>query len=166
MSYTTDEDPDNGRTDWDEKDAEETEVSDLRCVWCKIHMEEWPDDLRAREIDTGEVLCENCLKDLRRYKRILSVQIVAHDGFGPAVRQAIDRHLKDMLEEVRELTGADPDEDIIRPPMDSNAHGRAPSQGQHPAANIPPGVIAINEEDLTDEEVAEIEAIVNGAGEE
>jgi len=40
-------------------------VEEVRCLRCKRHMEEWPDDLRGRELDTGEVLCETCVGDLR-----------------------------------------------------------------------------------------------------
>lgn len=164
MDETTDYPDKEESGEWTETEARETPVPDYRCVWCKLPRAEWDESVPAHELDTGEALCGTCLRDLRYYKRVLSVQIVAHDGFGPAVKQAIDRHLRNLMEEVRELTDTPPDEEIIRPPMDSNASVRAPSQGRHPAMDVPPGIIALNEEDLTDEEVDEIMAIVDEAG--
>lgn len=105
MSYTTrDRDPDeeDGK-EWTDEEAEVTPVSDLRCVWCKTHMEEWPDERHAREIDTGEVLCEPCLKDLRKYKRAISWLFVKHPDFeGTEVGEIMERHLNAMEDEVHE----------------------------------------------------------------
>lgn len=55
--------------EWDAHEARETPTDEVTCLVHKGHMEEWPDDLRARELDTGEVICERCLKLLRELGR-------------------------------------------------------------------------------------------------
>lgn len=147
--------------EWSVDEARETPVEDYRCVFCKVPMAEWGEDMEAHEIGTtDESLCGECLRDLRYYKRVLSVLIVAHDGFGPAVRQAVDRHFRNLMEEVRDLTDTPADEDILRPPHDSNARGRGPSQGKHEA--VEPGVLMVDEEALTEEQLETVRhAVIN-----
>jgi len=146
--------------EWAVTEARETEVADYRCVFCKVPQAEWAEDMERHELNTGESLCGECLRDLRYYKRVLSVLIVAHDGFGPAVRQAVDRHFHNLIEEVRELTDTPADKEILRPPHESNARGRAPSQGRHEAAE--PDVLMVDEESLSEEQREAVKhAVIN-----
>ena len=110
--------------EWDEAEARETPVPEYRCLWCKIPMDEWGEDVRCVEVGTeGEVLCSECRKDLRYYKRFLTVQIAAHDGFGPEVRRLMGKHFKNMAEDMEDLFPGDKDA-FLQPPRNSNAHGR------------------------------------------
>jgi hypothetical protein len=145
--------------EWAVTEARETEVADYRCVFCKVPKAEWAEDMAHHELHTGEGLCGECLRDLRYYKRVISVLIVAHDGFGPAVRQAVDRHFRDLIGEVRGLTDTAADKKILRPPHDSNAR-RAPNQGRHEA--VEPGVLMVDKESLTEEQREAVKhAVIN-----
>ena len=135
--------------EWAVTEARETKVEDYRCVFCKVPQAEWAEDMERHELNTGESLCAECLRDLRYYKRAFSVLIVTHDGFGPAVRQAVDRHFHNLTEEIRELTDTPADKEILHPPDESNARGRAPSQGRREAAE---SVLMVDEESLSEEQ--------------
>ena len=122
--------PDEETHEWTDKEAEETPVEWGRCLWCKIPKEEWAEDVEAITVEDGKVtetLCSSCRTDLRLYKRVYSVQVCAHDGFGPEAKRVIGRHFSAMLEEVEEVMDAE-DAAMLRPPMDSNA-----AKGRHPS---------------------------------
>lgn len=115
--------PDEDGGEWSDQEAEEIPVEHGRCVWCKIPQEEWAEDVEAVTVDDGdstETLCSSCHTDLRLYKRVYSVQVVAHDGFGPEAKRVIGRHFSAMLEEIEEVMGED-GAAMLRPPVDSNA---------------------------------------------
>lgn len=125
--------PDEDTHDWTDKEAAETPVEYGRCMWCKIPREEWDEDVEALTVDgmgDTETLCSSCRTDLRLYKRVYSVQVCAHDGFGPEAKRVIGRHFSAMLKEVEEVMDAE-DAAMLRPPMDSNAaKGRRPSHSR------------------------------------
>ncbi|QLG47904.1 hypothetical protein [Natrinema halophilum] len=64
-----------GIVGWETDEARAESVDDDRCVWCKWPRDEWDDDVDAHEIDTGEVVCSNCLGDQRRYKRTVTFDL-------------------------------------------------------------------------------------------
>jgi hypothetical protein len=114
--------------EWEEQEARETPVPKYRCLWCKIPMDEWAEETESVEVETGEVLCSECIMDLRYYKRFLTVQIAAHDGFGPEVRRLMGKHFNNMAEDMEELFPDDKDA-FLQPPRNSNAHGRSYEHG-------------------------------------
>ena len=104
-----------GIVGWDADEARTEPVDDDQCVWCKWPRDEWGDDVDGHEIDTGEIVCSNCLGDQRRYKRT-----VTFDLFYPGhwtdddQNEAISEKYNELLE------AADLDEATVRR---SNASG-------------------------------------------
>jgi len=127
------ESDDEEEREWTEEEARETPVPEYRCLWCKIPMDEWGEDTRTVELGTVEVLCSHCHEDIRFYKRFLTVQIAAHDGFGPEVRRLMGKHFNNMAEDMEEIFPGDKDA-FLQPPRNTNAHGR---RYEHEAG--PPG---------------------------
>lgn len=90
-----------GIVGWDRDEARTEPVDDDRCVWCKWPRDEWDDDVEGHEIDTGEVVCSNCLADQRAYKRktILSIFYPGH-WFDDETLEELDEHTDHVHEAV------------------------------------------------------------------
>lgn len=121
--------PEEGR-EWSDEEAKQTPVDPERCVFCKVPRHEWDPEVVGYPVegpDGSEVICSSCHTDLRLYKRVYSVLVLAHDGFGPEAKRVIGRHFNRMLEEIEALMPED-EEATLRPPTDSNAaKGRDPT---------------------------------------
>lgn len=61
-------------------DPEATKVHQDRCVWCKLHADDWAEDTHATSLGTGETMCSVCLEDVRRFKRTEYLLVAAHES--------------------------------------------------------------------------------------
>jgi len=102
---------------WDDERAETELVSEDRCINCKHHRDDWVVGEGA-VLDTGEVICDTCLADLRRWKRSRTFMLLLHDEFDPdgEVSAVFLKHYDNLVEELTERFGAG---------MDVTDHGEA-----------------------------------------
>jgi len=89
-------------TDWTQQDARQTPVDSDKCLFCKTPRSDWNDDVTPVSVGGGEVLCSNCLGDLRMYNRYQMVMSFASGGFGPDAKQIIQQHFEQAREELVE----------------------------------------------------------------
>lgn len=96
-------------TDWDQQEARETTVPNDRCVWCKLPQDEWDEEIEAVPVGEEEIVCSNCLGDLREYGRYEKLQISVSSAFGPAVRIIVLDYLEELASELSDRFPDDPD---------------------------------------------------------
>lgn len=73
--------------EWTRELARERPVREA-CVWCKVPGEE--SSVPFRRIGNGpDHICDNCLRDLRMFKRFEWVQIWVATGLEPAVKRVV-----------------------------------------------------------------------------
>lgn len=98
--------------EWTSRDAQRERVSRRRCVNCKAHRQDLPPDISLYTIETGEVICWDCIREARRYKRDMSVRFKI-DGDLPDHAEEVVREsflgLADRLDGVSEVAVETPE---------------------------------------------------------
>lgn len=66
-------------------------------MWCK---NEPSDGVELHDIDTGESICENCLKDVRRFKREVDFSVLLSTRIPEELRREVSKAAYEAGEEV------------------------------------------------------------------
>jgi len=86
--------------DWTQQDARQTPVDSDKCLFCKIPRDDWDTDVSPVLVGGGEVLCSNCLGDLRQYQRYQYIMTFVSGGFAPGAKHIIHQHFEEARDEV------------------------------------------------------------------
>ncbi len=118
--------------EWEQESARQTPVDDNHCVWCKLPQEEWDDGVEAVSVGDEEVICSNCLGDLRAWERYEKVVTQVSSAYGPAMRAIVRDYMEELIQELTERFPDDPDF-YFMPTYQSNAAGKkeAPEPGEN-----------------------------------
>lgn len=98
--------------EWTERDAKRERVTRRTCVDCKTHREDLPPNKSLRTIETGEVVCDDCLERLRRFKRDMDVDLRVDGELDENTREVVEQsfhYLSSRLDGVREVTRNTPE---------------------------------------------------------
>jgi hypothetical protein len=87
----------------DSDDARERPVTPTRCLWCKhtVHGDD------AHTLGTDERLCQQCLEDLREFKRTRFVDILVASSLEATTRTALLEDWHDIRDRIAEIHGGD-----------------------------------------------------------
>ena len=85
------------------QDARQSPVDPDRCVLCKKLEDEWSPDVCGHDVGDDEQICENCLGDLRMYKRTSNALLFVNDAFGEDVARVFFKHHKAAMAEAAEM---------------------------------------------------------------
>lgn len=88
---------------WDQQPARNIAVDADTCVFCKLPKDQWDDDVDAVDLSTGEIVCSQCLRDLREYNRYRKFLIVVSDGYAPAARTIIHEGFEEMARDLADV---------------------------------------------------------------
>jgi len=98
--------------EWTERDAQQERVNRRTCVDCKRNRQELPPNQSLRTIETGEVVCDDCLKRIRRFKRDTDVDLRVNGELDEHTREVVRqsfRYLAARVDGVREVTVDSPE---------------------------------------------------------
>jgi len=135
------------------QDAREAPVDRDRCVLCKNLSDEWADDVDGFPVGDDEQICENCLGDLRMYKRTSNALLFVNDAFGEDVARVFFKHHKRAMAEADEMVERDTPPNVWL--SWSNARSRRRLDLDEDTATIEAGTIEATD-DLTEEELERI----------
>jgi len=94
--------------EWDDDRARTELVDEGRCVWCKYHMDDWDEDTAiGARLDTGEVVCETCLRDIRRYKRSRTFFLHIHGSMTDRQKSVFNEWYEELIQRLRDEFGGD-----------------------------------------------------------
>lgn len=102
--------------EWTERDATRERVSRRTCVDCKRHRQNLPPNISLYTIETGEVVCDDCLKRLRRFRRDVDVDLRVDGELDENTREVVRqcfRYLVSRMDGVRDVEVASEDGSAI-----------------------------------------------------
>jgi hypothetical protein len=102
---------------WDDGDARTTPVESDRCVWCKH------DTAHADSVPLGDAerICEECVGDLREFKRTRFVDFLVAASLRTSVQNALLAEWADVQSTLAEWHRDDPTLSML-PARDSHDH--------------------------------------------
>lgn len=103
--------------DWSADDARTDPVDSDVCVWCKCAHE----DTDTTTLETGERICENCLGDLREWKRTRFADILVAPSLEQSIRTALLDDWQELMQVLASIHESDPKLKTL-PTRTSNAH--------------------------------------------
>lgn len=89
------------------QDARESPVDRDRCVLCKNLTDDWQADVTGHDVGDDETICDNCIGDLRMYKRTSNALLFVNDAFGEDVARVFFKHHKRAMAEAAEMVDRD-----------------------------------------------------------
>lgn len=103
--------------DWTDEQARTEFVPGHQCIWCKGSLTDTTHD----RLTTGERICENCIGDLREWKRTRFADMLVAPSLEDTIRTALLDDWQDLMDVMASIHAEDPKLKTL-PSRTSNAH--------------------------------------------